>query len=88
MRWAGRAQGDRGGLCASVAKQAAQGHQEIRTFGTSMVELLAQCDWLAGYGVTHVAMGATKTGLLRAGGRLYASVGQRRARQAGTRTKN
>jgi transposase len=32
---------------------------ETRTFGTTTNELLALSDWLAGFGVTHVAMEAT-----------------------------
>jgi transposase len=34
-------------------------HQEVRTFGTMTCHLLALADWLAGEGVTHVAMEST-----------------------------
>ena len=34
-------------------------HTELRTFGTVTRDLLALSDWLAGFGVTHVAMEAT-----------------------------
>ena len=34
-------------------------HREVRTFGTTTSELIALGDWLASYGVTHVAMEAT-----------------------------
>lgn len=33
--------------------------EEVRTFGTTTVRLLALADWLASYGVTHVAMEST-----------------------------
>ena len=33
--------------------------QHVRTFGTTTPELLAVADWLAGHGVTHVAMEST-----------------------------
>jgi transposase len=33
--------------------------QEVRTFGTTVAELLALRDWLAAHGVTHVAMEST-----------------------------
>jgi transposase len=36
-----------------------QRHQEVRTFGTTAVELLALRDWLEAHGVTHVAMEST-----------------------------
>jgi transposase len=32
------------------------GGKEVRTFGCTTAELLALADWLAGLGVTHVAM--------------------------------
>ena len=45
--------------CVRVPGSNGRRLQEIRTFGTSTVELLALRDWLAGHGVTQVAMEAT-----------------------------
>ena len=45
--------------CVRVPGQARAPEQHVRTFGTTTAELLALRDWLAGYGVTHVAMEST-----------------------------
>lgn len=45
--------------CVRIPGSKGRPQQEIRTFGTSTVELLALRDWLAGHGVTQVAMEAT-----------------------------
>ncbi len=45
--------------CVRVPGQARAREQHVRTFGTTTAELLALRDWLAGYGVTHVAMEST-----------------------------
>jgi hypothetical protein len=34
-------------------------HTEVRTFGTTTVELLALADWLVSHGCTHAAMEST-----------------------------
>lgn len=34
-------------------------HREVRSFGTTTVELLALADWLGEHGCTHLAMEAT-----------------------------
>jgi hypothetical protein len=45
--------------CAVVAGTGQQPRKEIRTFGTMTADLLELGDWLAGQGVTHVAMEST-----------------------------
>ena len=46
-------------VVACVRCVSAPMHREVRTFGTTTSELIALGDWLASYGVTHVAMEAT-----------------------------
>ena len=45
--------------CVLVSGPTAEPHQETRTFATMTADLLALADWLAGQGVTHVAMEST-----------------------------
>jgi len=45
--------------CVLVSGAGGKLVKEIRTFGTLTDELQALGDWLAGYGVSHVAMEAT-----------------------------
>jgi transposase len=45
--------------CVRLPGERGQRHQEVRTFGTTAVELLALRDWLEAHGVTHVAMEST-----------------------------
>ena len=45
--------------CVRVPGRTSAREQHVRTFGTTTAELLALRDWLAGYGVTHVAMEST-----------------------------
>ena len=45
--------------CAIVPGPEGQPSKTIRTFGTMTDELLELADWLAGEGVTHVALEAT-----------------------------
>src|SRR5436853_2266817 len=45
--------------CVRVPGRTSAREQQVRTFGTTTAELLALRDWLAGYGVTHVAMEST-----------------------------
>jgi transposase len=45
--------------CLRRVDAAGQVHEEIRTFGTMTCQLAALADWLAGAGVTHVAMEST-----------------------------
>src|SRR5579859_860778 len=42
-----------------VACVIAPGVKEVRTFGTMTRELIEMCDWLAGLGVTKIAMEST-----------------------------
>lgn len=46
-------------VCARVPDQAGKRCRLIETFGTTVPDLLALHDWLAGLGVTHVAMEST-----------------------------
>jgi transposase len=45
--------------CVLVPGKGRKAHKDVRTFGTMTEDLLALADWLAGYGVTHVAMEST-----------------------------
>jgi transposase len=45
--------------CARTATAGGRVRREVRTFGTMTADLLALADWLAGAGVTHVAMEST-----------------------------
>jgi transposase len=45
--------------CVRVPGRTSAREPHVRTFGTTTAELLAWRDWLAGYGVTHVAMEST-----------------------------
>lgn len=45
--------------CLRVPGPSGRRHQEIRTFGTTTVDLLTLRDWLDAHGVTHVAMEST-----------------------------
>ena len=45
--------------CARRLDSAGKVHKEVRTFGTMTCQLLALSDWLAEWGVTHVAMEST-----------------------------
>ena len=45
--------------CVRVPGPSGKQQQEVHTFGTTAVELLALRDWLAAHGVTHVAMEST-----------------------------
>jgi transposase len=45
--------------CVRLRGKGGKVNEEIRSFGTTSVELLALHDWLKGHGVTHVAMEAT-----------------------------
>src|SRR5712692_3692154 len=45
--------------CVRVPGPNGKQQQEVRTFGTTAVELLALRDWLEAHGVTHVAMEST-----------------------------
>lgn len=46
-------------VCARVPDQAGKRCRLVETFGTTVPDLLAVRDWLAGLGVTHVAMEST-----------------------------
>jgi transposase len=46
-------------VCVRVPGASGQRQQEVRTFGTTAVELLTLRDWLQAHGVTHVAMEST-----------------------------
>jgi transposase len=46
-------------VCARCCDGPGQPREEVRTFATMTVNLLALADWLAGLGVTHVAMEST-----------------------------
>ena len=45
--------------CVRLHGKGGKVSEEIRSFGTTSVELLSLHDWLKGHGVTHVAMEAT-----------------------------
>jgi transposase len=45
--------------CALVSADAGPARKEVRTFGTTTDEVVALADWLAGLGVTRVALEAT-----------------------------
>jgi transposase len=45
--------------CVALSGEGRGGRKEIRIFGTTTRDLLAMSDWLAGHGVTHVAMEST-----------------------------
>src|SRR5438067_3033624 len=45
--------------CVLISGPGAVVAKEVRTFGTMTEDLLALGDWLAGHGVTHVAMEST-----------------------------
>ena len=45
--------------CVRIPDADGERRQEVRTFGTTAVELLALRDWLQAHGVTHVAMEST-----------------------------
>jgi transposase len=45
--------------CVRVPEPNGKQRHEVRTFGTTAVELLALRDWLEAHGVTHVAMEST-----------------------------
>jgi transposase len=45
--------------CVRRLDPAGRAHETVQTFGTMTAELLALSDWLAGAGVTHVAMEST-----------------------------
>ena len=45
--------------CVLVPGKGRKAHKDVRTFGTMTEDLLALADWLAGHGVTHVAMEST-----------------------------
>ena len=45
--------------CVRTATAGGKVRREVRTFGTMTDDLLALADWLAGAGVTHVAMEST-----------------------------
>jgi transposase len=45
--------------CVRLPSRGGKMSEEIRSFGTTSVELLALHDWLKGHGVSHVAMEAT-----------------------------
>jgi len=45
--------------CVRVPRDMGQRVQEVRSFGTIAVELLALREWLEAHGVTHVAMEST-----------------------------
>src|SRR5947209_4334028 len=45
--------------CVRTATAGGKARREVRTFGTMTADLLALADWLAGAGVTHVAMEST-----------------------------
>ena len=45
--------------CVRCADRAGKVVEEVRTFSTMTADLLALSDWLAGHGVTHVAMEST-----------------------------
>jgi transposase len=45
--------------CVVVPGPGRRPHKEVRTFGTMTDSLLALADWLAGHGVTHVALEST-----------------------------
>ena len=47
--------------CARIDSEVVGGkvQEEVRTFGTMTSDLLAMADWLAGLGVTHIAMEST-----------------------------
>jgi transposase len=45
--------------CVRVPGPKGKRHHEVRTFGTTAVELLALRDWLEGHAVTHIAMEST-----------------------------
>src|SRR5207248_3361477 len=46
-------------VCVRCADGPGKPRQEVRTFGTMTVQLLALADWLTANGVTHVAMEST-----------------------------
>src|SRR5215467_14911842 len=46
-------------VCVRCCDRPGKVFEEVRTFSTMTRELLALADWLAGHGVTHVAMEST-----------------------------
>lgn len=46
-------------VCLRCAERPGKATEEVRTFSTMTRDLLALSDWLASYGVTHVAMEST-----------------------------
>ncbi len=45
-------------VCA-VWREGARRRHETRTFGTTTGDLLQLADWLAGHGITHIALEST-----------------------------
>ncbi len=46
-------------VCVRCCERPGKVFEEVRTFSTMTADLLALSDWLAGHGVTHVAMEST-----------------------------